>query len=949
VVTEEELRVRLREAAELPYGAAQIALVEQIVKYADAGRHADLGFAARMLGTNAYLYGGEPGKSFVTFSWCLAEYDRDPGRRTAQDHHRLLWHFKNVIGALTTFPEIPLDRAEAALEDMERRYGASGHSMHAVYAYRHGLAAHLGDTATADEWYARWCTAPRDELSDCAGCDPTSKVDHLAARGRDDEAVQVAEPVLTGHLDCVQQPHGILTSLLLPYLRTGRLAEAANAHRRAYLRLRPHLRNLARIGEHVRFCAVTGNEPRGLEIVQRHLDWLDRAPSPYAAMEFAAAAALVLRRLTATGHGELTVSRRGGEVGVHRLADELAASATVLAERFDERNGTKHHSGRIAATLAAEPLVEHLPLGEAGAALGRGRPALPARPSPADVPHLPPGELLDLAEQLARTDRLGEARAVWRAFDQRFAASELTPRDAARRAEGRGQDLAERRDVTGAEAAWLRATELYRQAGDEIGAQAAGGRLGLLRCLSDRAGEGLPLVEESTAYLLAHAGAEWRAGAESRLGTALLAVGRPEEALAALDRAAAQAAEADDPYLVADLALRRAHCLSMLGRWADQREAAALARERFRGLSGEGYAEACLLYGDSFREPADAETALVAFDEAIQVAESGRNGSGRVLAEARLARARALSAAGRATEALDDFVEVIACYTEQDAADGAAFTRYELAGAYRQAGRLAEAAEVAEEAVVGLARLGAVQAADRCRYLLAGVYRELGEDEPALALLDQLAANLDGFDNLPARARMYEEAGEIHYQADRDLTAAQRFAAAADAFAQAGSVLDELRARRRAALALHWAGERDATLAALAEVDELLAKLPSGLAAEPAGVWERAMTGYETTKILIGVDRLDEALPRIEAAPAAFRSVEAFGEALLAELLLGELLLRMSRPADAQPVLAAVLAGLPRDAEPVTQAAWLLAEALTMLGRIDEAAELRLRYGLTPD
>ncbi|MBX6355437.1 MAG: hypothetical protein IRZ05_06210, partial [Micromonosporaceae bacterium] len=185
MATEEQLRAWLREADEMPYGPAQIALVEQVVQHAAAGRLPDLAFAARMLATRAYLYGGEPAKSFVSFSWCLAEYDRDPGRRRRGDHLQLLWDFKNVIGTLTKFPEIPLDRIHAVLDDMERRYRAGGHSMHAVYAHRHYVASQLGDTAAADEWYARWCAAPRDELSDCAGCDPTSKVEYLAGRGRD--------------------------------------------------------------------------------------------------------------------------------------------------------------------------------------------------------------------------------------------------------------------------------------------------------------------------------------------------------------------------------------------------------------------------------------------------------------------------------------------------------------------------------------------------------------------------------------------------------------------------------------------------------------------------------------------------------------------------------------------------------------------------------------------
>ncbi|HEU4425194.1 MAG TPA: hypothetical protein VFR67_21910, partial [Pilimelia sp.] len=229
-------------------------------------------------------------------------------------------------------------------------------------------------------------------------------------------------------------------------------------------------------------------------------------------------------------------------------------------------------------------------------------------------------------------------------------------------------------------------------------------------------------------------------------------------------------------------------------------------------------------------------------------------------------------------------------------------------------------------------------------YLLSAIYRELGEDDAALALLDELAANLDGFDNLAARGQMYEEAGDLLYRLDRDALAAQRFAAGADAFAKAGLPLDELRACRRRALALRWAGQLDAALAALAVADEVAGRLPEAAATGTQAVWERAMLGYDATKILIGADRLDDALPRIVVIPEQLRSIEAFGEAFLAELLLGELLLRMERPAQAEPVLRSVLTGLPRDAEPLTQAAWLLSEALEMLGRDEEAAAVRGEY-----
>src|SRR5262249_57206063 len=106
-----------------------------------------------------------------------------------------------------------------------------GHSLQAVYRQRWGIAHHVGDATAADEWYARWCAAPRDQNSDCEGCDPGARVTHLVGRGRDEEAVALAEPVLAQRLTCAGQPHSILTDLLLPYPPTGRLSRAPATHR----------------------------------------------------------------------------------------------------------------------------------------------------------------------------------------------------------------------------------------------------------------------------------------------------------------------------------------------------------------------------------------------------------------------------------------------------------------------------------------------------------------------------------------------------------------------------------------------------------------------------------------------------------------------------------------------------------------------------------------------
>jgi len=465
--------------------------------------------------------------------------------------------------------------------------------------------------------------------------------------------------------------------------------------------------------------------------------------------------------------------------------------------------------------------------------------------------------------------------------------------------------------------------------------------VGLARCVAGRPEAGADLVEQTTAYLVAQAPPDRRAGALSRLAVLRLIQERPEDALAVLDEAAAQAAQTDLTSLQVEIDLRRAECLGVLGRADELRDLAASVRERARAVDADVLSRAALVHGSVLSGDGQHAAAVDAFDEALSVASDPM-----VRLNARLYRARAQLELNRAAAAVDDLVEVVAECAQLGREEGGAFARFELAEAYRRAGRLTEAAEAGEEAVVALDRLGAQDEADRCRYFLADVYRELDEPELALGLLDTLATNLDGFDNLPARARMHEEAGDILYRLDRDAQAATRYAAAARAYGQAELRVDEVRAHRKRALALRWADRIDEALAALGEADALAARLPSDPARDPQAVWERAMLGYEGARLLAGVDRLTESVDRIEGVAAAFRSIDAYSEGVLAELLHGELLLRADRPAEAEPVLRAALGGLPPDADPVGHAAWLLATALDALGRADEARAVRAEYGV---
>ncbi|MFI2713835.1 hypothetical protein ACH495_27315 [Micromonospora sp. NPDC018662] len=374
----QELRDRLAQAYALPRGPARFAALDAVFRHADAAGEVPFAFSARMNAISDFHHGGDPARAFLAFSWCLSVFDKQP--EVVGGHHArsLLWDFKWIVWALPQFPDIPLDRTMAVLDDMQRRYQLAGHSLHAVHQHRWLVAHHVGDMEAAQESYDRMLTAKRDAMSDCSACVPSGQVRHLTSLGRFDEAIAVGEPFKRG--GCSEQPQWMLSELLAPYLSTGRFDEAVEANRDGYRRIRDDRHHLDNLAQHVLFCGLTGNEARGLELVERHLSWLERPSSPYAAMEFSASAALVLGRLRASGRGDLVLSRRSDdgtrrwEATVAEVHDELTGQARAIAARFDVRNGNRHQSGRIEARMAATPVSERVPL-----TVLAGRTADPAR------------------------------------------------------------------------------------------------------------------------------------------------------------------------------------------------------------------------------------------------------------------------------------------------------------------------------------------------------------------------------------------------------------------------------------------------------------------------------------------------------------------------------------------------------------------------------------------
>ncbi|MEU5318316.1 tetratricopeptide repeat protein [Streptomyces sp. NPDC021056] len=473
----DSLRRAMAENGEQPEGPARNARAEQLLAAAEKLNVPLAVIEALGHQLKVYNYSSEKDKMFVPFARLLRMWDERPEDFDEYETHTLHWVFKWVSSGMLDQPHVPLASIEKWLGEMEHRYRLAGHSERAVRSAEFNVAAHIGDLPRAERAYAAWLAADRDRMADCPACELHGQGWWQSERSRDAEALELWTPVLEGELSCAHEPHTSLAASLLPLLRLGRLEEARANHLRGFRLVRAMESMRGAYADHVEFCALSGNEARGLELLAERPAYFTDTGHPRSGLEFLSVVALLMDRLTGLGLGDRQVPGPAGRSWTAReLATHARAEALDLAGRFDARNGTAHVSERARARMAQEPLVERLPLGVRSA-----RTAAPAAASPVVAPEAAepdPAALIAEARRLSDGLRPNAVEA-WVAVSRAAQDVELDPRDRAEIADHQAMDL-------GPEGIELfeRAAELYTEAGDPGEALAARARGAFVRTLA---------------------------------------------------------------------------------------------------------------------------------------------------------------------------------------------------------------------------------------------------------------------------------------------------------------------------------------------------------------------------------------------------------------------------------------------------------------------------------
>ncbi|MEU2183799.1 tetratricopeptide repeat protein [Streptomyces thermolilacinus] len=842
----EAIRRALWENDRAPNGLLRNARAEELVAAAEATGDRALIRQALFGVIRAYEYSTERGKMLVPFARLLQEWDRDPSAFCSSDTHTFHWVFKWVSSGMLTLPEIPLATMEQWLAEMERRYRTAGYTERAVRQAEYELAVDTGDTERATRAFAAWTAADRDAMANCHACEINDQGGHWSGRGDDGKALRTWAPVLDGTSTCMEEPHRVLAKSLLPLVRTGHPDQARANHLRGYRMARGNESLLPSIGLHIEFCALTGNEARGLEILAEHASHLGSDGNPWARLQLLTGTLVLLRRLLALGAGDQpAVPYAGEQRTVRDLHDLLDADATAIAARFDARNGSTVVSGRLKERLEREPLLAALPLGlRPATAVPAVAPPVAATPEPVrdDTAALP--ELVAEARRL-RADGHPLADAAWERVAARATETDTAGDPLL------GADLLDHRALAAGRADDATARERFERVVDAY--RAAG--------------------EPSRAVL-----------AELRVAVAAMRTGaEPDEvrALCARAAASADALAPDEPTRVrriAAVALMRAKVEAMLDHDTDDHGAGRLDaelaafEERFApyldaDTTGGGVhdrlAEADETRADLAWRAGDPETAHALLTRAAQ--RSLTAGRPWAAAAPLATRARLLLRLGRAGEAEESAREAYGHGAELTAPFDLAGIRLTLAEAlYAQDGKEAEAAEYALEAahwydaagdpagagayarlVLGRCLGEAGRAAEAAEVLESALpdLLEHGDDE-AVQARDALARNLRTLGDHRGAAEQYLRAAETAAAWEHQGPHAQLATLAAETLARVGDLADEAAAANQRAIAL-WeqVGEPRAQARALRSLAWLEASRGDRTAARE--VMGRALTALE--------------------------------------------------------------------------------------------------------
>ena len=350
----EQIQELVDRSYQLPNNFTKIHLIEAAIKLADSYQNIEEGFELRSYLISTLYKCGYPEKLLVAFSWCLAQYDRDPEKFR---HHewRLMWHYKWILEKLARFPQISRQQIENSFADMKQRYLQLGISLRAVYQHQFMVSMYMGDFDLAPQYYQQWQDAPEDSSKDCAGCELDRVVWYLLAMDKTESALHKAQPIITGKLYCAELPHLTLSRFLVPLVKLKQLDLAQEYHLQSCHKVTGNNKFLEQLAEQILFLALVENNVKAITLIEQNIIIALTTHDVSDRFDFYRAVIFLIDNLLAENTEKISLLMprdfplytQEGEYNLQDLLNWFESEAKTIAQQFDLRNGNQYYSERL--------------------------------------------------------------------------------------------------------------------------------------------------------------------------------------------------------------------------------------------------------------------------------------------------------------------------------------------------------------------------------------------------------------------------------------------------------------------------------------------------------------------------------------------------------------------------------------------------------------------------
>ena len=378
-MSQNRLEELINKTSSFPPGLQKIEALERAIAEAEVLGEPDVAFKLQSDLIESAVFNGQGDRAIVSFASYLKNADQN---WATINHHDLLWKYKWILNALPALPQIPKAKILDMVSDMSRRVEAAGYSQRPVFYIRWRVLAEMGDFEAAAADIQRWRSEVKDGLHDCEACETNAEVNFSAETFNNEQALEIARPILEGKLTCTAIPQNTLGNIIRPLMRLGRIDEAVKVAERGYRLTSKNEVYLNQVSECLLVATHTNALVRAKRIFSKHAIWALKTGFHSRRLRFNSVASAFLKKLSQgklndTSSETSDVKKRKAASSVRLqlpsehplyqpdarydisvLANWYQIEAEKLAQQFDQRNGNRYASQCLKETYELAG-VEH--------------------------------------------------------------------------------------------------------------------------------------------------------------------------------------------------------------------------------------------------------------------------------------------------------------------------------------------------------------------------------------------------------------------------------------------------------------------------------------------------------------------------------------------------------------------------------------------------------------